>query len=205
MFLGAAGLAVSIGGCGRAVVDMETPVPVAASEYDRVFDAATLVLREQGFMPARQDRRFGVITTRPCTASSAFEPWRSDNTTAAQVAENTLNHRRRLVRVELRPRPAGGDGSQPSPADAARPDYLLDVVVELQQRQHPPRNLHTAAASSVAYYGRSGGARAIRTERGLERSDWRPLGRDPFLEQRLAAAILDRAAKAASTTPDDPS
>lgn len=182
-------LVVMLGGCGRAVVQTDNPIPITTAEYDRVFNASVDVLRDFGFMPARQDRRFGVITSRPRLAASVFEPWRTDNTTGDQVLANTINHRRRTVRVELLPRSTevGPD------APAARTNYQLAVTVELEQRQHPPRNLHTAAASSVAFYGRSGGARRVLTAAGVERSFWRPVGRDPLLEQRLIAAILTRA------------
>jgi hypothetical protein len=209
-------LLAGLGGCGPSIVQTDNPVPITSGEYNRVFDASIHVLRDRGFTPSRQDRRFGVITTFARPASTVAEPWRSDNTTAGQAFANTLNHRRRTVRVDLKKRgDATGAPDRPAaeaeaaPADGALADYQLAVAVQLEQRQHPPRNLHTAAASSVAQFGRSAGARQLVTAMGAETSFWRPLGRDAYLEQRLIAAILDRAAameagRAPSDDADEP-
>jgi len=184
-------------GC-QQVVSIDNPIRVADHEYDRVFDQTVEVLRGHQFVVERQDRRFGVISTRPQIASSLLEPWRGDNTTAEQVAQNTLNLRRRSVRVLLEPAidPNGMiDG----------PGYQLYVEVRLEQRQHPPRMLNTATASSVASYGADAGARSVETAAGAERSFWRPIGRDERLEQRLVAEIIEPSARPADeqANPDD--
>ncbi len=168
-------------------VAIDNPIPVADHEYDAVFNEAVATLRRHRFVVERQDRRFGVITTRPIVASSVLEPWRDDNTTAGQVVGNTLNQRRRSVRVLLEPTVAV---AAPRPD---RPRYELYVEVTVEQRQHPPRMLHTARAGSLASYERDPGLRAARTEQGVQRSFWRPIGRDPYLEQRLIAEIFEQA------------
>ncbi len=185
-------LALAIGGCQQSV-SMANPVPVAEHEYDRVFDQAVDVLRRHRFVVERQDRRFGVISTHPQVASSVFEPWRGDNTTARQVAENTLNLRRRRVRILIEPALTADTVEAP---DTQRPRYELFVEVMLEQRQHPPTPLHTAEASLQASYTRDPGRQSLETEKGLVASDWRPVGRDAELEQRLVAEILVPAAAA---------
>ncbi len=179
-------------GCASRAVSIDNPVRITAGEYNRMFEASVDVLRNELFSVERQDRRFGVITTRPLWAGSALEPWRTDNTTAYQYTDATLNYHRRTVRVNLTPRDADATLDAATPADPAD-DYMLEVIVQLDRRQHPPRELNTAAVSSVAYFGRSGGTRRIGTEAGAEESFWRTVGRDEYLEQRLVNRILARA------------
>jgi len=188
-----------LAGCSRQV-SIDTPVRITAEEYDRVFESAADVLEYELYEIDRKDRRFGVIKTRPLWAGSALEPWRTDNTTAYQYVDSTMNHHRRTVTVLLMPQPAPDAGDAP-PADAVvdADDYQLEVQVLVERRQLQPRELNTAAASSVSYYGRSGGARRIVTERGVETQYWRAVGRDEFLEQRLVNRILARASVVRAT------
>ncbi|QNN21098.1 hypothetical protein HED60_02040 [Planctomycetales bacterium ZRK34] len=168
-------------GCSQAVPDVSNPIPIATGEYDRVFDAAILVLRDEHFVVARKDRRFGVVTTEPRVAASAFEPWNTDNTTTAQTTESTLNLDRRTVRVMINPvANAGGE-------------YELAVEVTLDRRQHPTRLLNTAAMGAVGVGHRETNVyRPLLTESGLEESYWTPVGRDELLAKRLLAKILRR-------------
>ena len=208
-------------GCAGRMVSANNPFAITAEEYDRVFEAAIDTLRLNQFVVDRQDRRFGVITTRPLVAGSALEPWRTDNTTAYQLADATLNYQRRIVHVYLEPADpealvaaqaarvgvrrgeervdpevAAGDvepAPEPvsPPADAGR--YQLRTEVLLEQRQVPEQQLHTAAVRPATDYGRDADVLTTLTEEGLERSFWRPVGRDPYLEQRLIHEILTRA------------
>lgn len=178
-------------GCSRKVA-IENPIRITAEEYDRVFESAVDVLRNELFVIDRQDRRFGVITTDPLWSSSLSEPWRTDNTTFYQTLDSTLNYHRRTVSVWLKPQDqpvAIGATGEP----IGDPDYWLEVNVALERRQHPDRQLNTAAISSVGFVSRSGRARRLGTERGDEESFWRPMGRDEYLEQRLVNLILARA------------
>jgi hypothetical protein len=174
-------LLASIAGCSQAVPDVSNPIPIATAEYDRVFDAAVLVLRDEHYVVARKDRRFGVITTEPRTAASVFEPWHTDNTTPAQTTESTLNFDRRTVRVMINPAAEAGD------------EYQLQVQVTRDRRHHPTRVLNTAAMGSVGVGHREAtDYKPLLTETGLEESFWSPVGRDELLEKRLLAEILRR-------------
>ena len=195
-------------GCAGSSMVVSNPLPIAEAEYDRVYDAAVDVLREMRFVVERQDRRFGVITTRPLISASIVEPWHDDNLTGEQAWEATLNHQRRQVRVMLNRR--GEDAAAPvtdgEPAEAASPDdadrpapaptsthranYLLQVEVVVERRHHPDRQLTTAAFSSMGFHDRAG--HVVLTEAGYEASEWVPIGSDPILEQQLVAAIIRR-------------
>jgi len=192
----AAAVALAIGatGCGRAVtVDPAEPV-VAADRYDAVFDAAVTVLRDMRFTVDRQDRRYGVVTTRPMTASTFFEPWRTDNTTAEQVWGSTFNLRRRIVRVTLSP-----VGVDAAPSDR----YSIDVDVALEQLQNPTRRLYTSAVRSTTIASSVRRQRGLRTERGMEQAFWRPIGADAALEARIASEVLRRSGARPGDEPVD--
>jgi hypothetical protein len=179
-------------GCSRKV-GIDTPVGLAAGEYDQMFDAAVEVLRDNRFEIARQDRRFGVITTQPRIAASAFEPWHPDRSTSRQVMENTLNLQRHAVTVRIEPRATGLTDPQtgrPVPTAAA---YQMDVQVDLERRQMPPRTLNSAVVSQIESRDKAGVPRPVRTEEGMVEAFWRPVGRDQAYEQQLAATILARA------------
>ncbi len=167
-------------GCASRAVSIDNPIEVQTAEYDRVYEASVEVLRDYRFRLARQDRRFGRITTEPMTAASSLEPWHKDAVTKAQTDENTLNHQRRTVSVFIEP-------------EGETDRYRLRVVAEWQRRQHPPQLLHTAAFAHARYGRHGAGARTVTTESGERRSFWRPMGRDADLEQRLVYDILVRA------------
>jgi len=205
-------------GCQSRVVSANNPVAITAEEYDRMFEATVDVLRLNQFIVNRQDRRFGVVTTKPRVAASSLEPWWTDNTTAYQHVDATLNYQRRTVTVRLEPADpqalaeaelarvdvrsgeesadteliAGEEVDTDQPTTAAGGDYQLRVEVLLEQRQLPEQQLHTAATGSIAYFGRSPDVRATINEEGVVSSFWRPVGRDVYLEQRLVRDILNR-------------
>ncbi len=165
-------------GCA-SVPRTPNPIPVAEREYDRVYEAAIAVLRDWRFVVDRQDRRAGVITTKPRIAASALEPWQPDVSTARRTLGATLNHRRHRVRVEIQRR---GSGETP---------YRLRVTVTTEQKQKPEKQLTTAAHASVRYRGRTAGTRPVDAAEG--RTRWRVVGEDPVLEKKLVTAIVERA------------
>lgn len=204
-------------GCQSRMVSANNPIAITAEEYDRIFEATVDVLRLNQFIVDRQDRRFGVITTKPRVAASLLEPWWTDNTTAYQHLDATMNYERRIVTVRLEPADPealaaaelarvdvrqGDETPEPEPdadADEASPnesgpasEYQLRVEVLLEQRQLPEQQLHTAAMSNVSFYGRSPDVRSTVTEEGRVESFWRPVGRDVYFEQRLVRDILNR-------------
>ena len=111
--------AVGLPGCGSSPkTQRETirPALIESAEYDRTFRAALDVLRDMGFEPARQEYRFGRITTEPLPAPTIFEPWEDDQHHAGSAG---AGHRRR--------RPATGGGGAQSGARAGRINFPLRV------------------------------------------------------------------------------
>lgn len=199
-------LAGGLGGCSRAV-QADNPIEIGPEEYHPVYDATIAVLRDRRFTIDRQDRRFGVVTTGPVIAASAFEPWHDDNTTTRQVVENTLNHQRRRVRVQMHPAaPAAEDDADEAPDENGEADatdeatadadaveaYEVSVHVYVERRQHPPRELNSSIFSGMELRRRPRMHEPLVTEEGLIESHWRPVRRDRELEQRLIAEIIRR-------------
>lgn len=192
---------VTAAGCTRTV-QAENPLEIGEDEYHAVFDATVRTLRDYRFEVDRQDRRFGVVTTGPLIAASVFEPWHDDNTTAKQVLENTLNHQRRRVRVQLAPAgtldaaaDGAGDEATTVPGEGLNGGdgvYDLFVQVFVERRQHPPRVLNSEVFAGVQLRRRPQLQEPIVTEEGLIESRWRLLGRDHALERRLIAEIIRR-------------
>ena len=90
-------LALASGGCSRTLVKAQNPIEIGAGSYARVFAAAGLTLRDEGFVLNRQDYRSGVITTRPMLSGTLLEPWEQTNSTMYQAWESTLDAERRTV------------------------------------------------------------------------------------------------------------
>lgn len=184
-----------LAGCGRQPVNIDNPIGLSTGEYHDVFDAGVAVLRDYRFELNRRDRRFGVITTQPLTASSVIEPWYPDNTTSDQVLESTLNHDRRTVRLMIEPID-GGPMDRTATAGAAPTTPLayqlrLEVLIE---RQHvPDQPLHTAVVGGLGFVRDTTTTHAYASERGSETAYWYPIGRDALLEQRLVRDILNQA------------
>ncbi len=170
---------VGLAGCATPRAAAPNPFEIDVSEYGRVFDAAVLVLREQGFRVDRQDYRMGVVTTLPLDAPTLMEPWRAANTSSAPSHDSTLNAQRRLVRVSLTPM------DQTLGPDA----YLLSVEATLERRSWPDRRLTGSTNGHTIVAPLSDTPLELR-QRGVVSESWRPMGRDAQLEDRLIAAIV---------------
>ncbi|MFM7261876.1 MAG: hypothetical protein ACKO3W_14880 [bacterium] len=110
-----AGAVWLLGGCATESNGPDF-LPVASSQYERVFDAACEVARGEGLIPEITDRRAGSIETQPRIAGSALEPWAWQDLTASEVVEGTFGFERRRARFEFVPagfRPVPPEGTSP--------------------------------------------------------------------------------------------
>lgn len=187
-------------GCQRAYTVHDNPLAIDAEEYDRVYDAALTVLKDKGFALDRQDHRFGQITTHALGSPTFVELWRTTNTTMHQMAQSTLNDEQRFANVFLE-RLHGAVG---------RDRYQLRVEVLVQRRQSPTRQMTGSTASRLLLHQLDDVPYELQ-QRGVNRSlYWQPIGRDPYLEQRLLADIINTSLAAADrgvvvpTDPQDP-
>ena len=186
-----------VGGCASGRLAVDNPLEVDTSDYPLFYRAAREVLAEQGFVLDQTNYRFGVVSTQPQYSATLFEPWRPTNSTSAQALGATVNHQRRVVTITLEPDPAEGTRPRPAPADgtAAMPEepagYLFRIVAMIEQAQRPTMHL----TGSTSGHRTQQALRQVPAEwarRGIDATYWQPIERDPYLEQRLMIAIINR-------------
>jgi hypothetical protein len=179
----AAGVLVSIalGSAGCASIytmGKVTPNPLIApnAEFETIWKQAVIVLDEY-FEIADEDRQAGTITTDPVVAATLLEPWRSDSVGLDQRAEATLQSIRRFAKVAIRPAPTGG--------------WAIEVAVykELEDLVKPDRQAGGRAVFTNEFPVNR--AREIVGPVPLP-AQWIPRGRDPKLEQVILARIRRR-------------
>lgn len=173
-----------------------TSIEVDAREYSRLFEAATLVLRDSGFDVARQDYRFGELASAPLKSPLFFEFWEPTHGHGLTVQDST-NDQRRVARVYLEP---AADASAEPDSHAAgsstdRPsNYTMGVEIVIERLQRPQRYLTNSANQPV---GTLADVPAEVAQLGVYGPYWQPVGRD----DALAAKILARAVRRSLTLP----
>ena len=91
------------------------PFEVDTREYQRLFDAALVVMDNNSYQIDRNNYRFGVITTKPQASPTILEPWYADvNATWRQVDSSTLDQIQRIVTIRI------------APGRVIKHDYLAD-------------------------------------------------------------------------------
>lgn len=148
------------------------------ADYDRLWDTTTTVLRRYNFVPDRQDRVAGVITTNSTVSAQWFEFWRQDVVTAYDFAASNLATYRKSARVQI---DATGDPNE----------YVLAVRVNVERMTSPERQVNAAAGSYQMF-----GTHLPTTEGDLLKGKvverWIPKGRDGKLEDVILSRIIDR-------------
>ena len=187
-------------------------VTITAAQYPAAFDAAVQAAREQGMPAVLRDRRSGVIETDPRFAGSLLEPWRTDNASFDQAAENTLAFQRRRARFEFAP--AGfQETAQPDHA-AAAPNLVgggepLPDLTQMQGDMELRVWVYVERATTLGLrrstWTRSKTTSAILVEpEGQTKQNgptyWTAASRDSAYERRLLAAV-----QAALASPPSPS
>jgi hypothetical protein len=92
--------ATGLGAC-QSTASGDGRFAVADGAYEKTFDAARLVLREQRFTLDRVDAQAGVITTTSQPAAGLIAPWETVQSSASDEVEDLLHQQARRVRVEF--------------------------------------------------------------------------------------------------------
>ena len=121
-------------GCGVSYTEPQVPAEIPNSQAQQNFDAlwrgSLAVLRDYRFRIDRQDRRVGIITTRPMMARHWFEFWRGDAVSNYDVLEGSLQTVMRRAEVHIIPRPDHPDQYEPVvTVEVTRPDRQgLEII-----------------------------------------------------------------------------
>lgn len=163
-------------------------------DYPQVHEAAVAVLREHGFRIARNDYRFGTVTTYVKESPTVLEFWIDDASTSAQRRADTLNAQQRMVKLTILSLP-GFDLSDPlsdqDEDDIIPPYYKLTVQVLVERLQLPDRYLtHSVRGQIAAEYTTTP---THLSDRGITGPYAQPMTRDPHLEARIVNAIALKA------------
>ena len=146
-------------------------------QYPVVHEAIVEVLRDDfGFRIARNDYRFGTVTTFPKESPTFAEFWIDDATTRDQRAGDTLNSHQRTLAVKVKPNIS---------------QYTLTVEAMVERLQQPNRYLtHSVTGRITAFYTATP---TYLRDRGIEGAYAQSLTRDPDLAARIAEAIEAKA------------
>jgi len=180
-------LALALTGCARPSIHRSNVIAIEAEEYNRVFDATVLVLREYGFTVDRHDFRHGVVTTIPVSSPTVLEPWSNQNRTTAQALGNTLTHQRRILTVSL----TAMETDQAEVDEGDEGDFELRVEAQIERRQVPRRHM-TRSAAGHRILGTLHTTPAELADRGITHDYWAAVGRDAPLEQHILATVIRR-------------
>lgn len=149
-----------------------------AQEFDRLWDNTVDVLRRYHFIPDRQDRSAGVLTTHPVTSAHWFEIWRQDVTTKYAFAESNLANVRRSAEISF-------------DATEVQDEYVLAVRVDVERLSSPERQVNSSAGA-YQMFGTTLPLVGGQSLRGNSPDRWLPEGRDASLESTILARIIDR-------------
>lgn len=156
--------------------------------YPQVHAAIIEVLRQHGFRVARNDYRFGTVTTYPKESPTTLEFWIDDASTYAQRREDTYNAQQRTIKVQVAAL-APGDSLEDVLDDLENPEptYYLSVEVLIQRLQRPERYLTHSASERIS--ARYTAVPTHLSRQGIDGPYAQDLTRDHRLERRLLEAI----------------
>ena len=200
-------------GCATPGPQASSSIKIEGVEYSTCFEEVLLVARDAGMPPVLRDRAGGLVETSPRICGSIFEPWRQDNAGLAGGIENTIAFQRRRARFEFVP----ADFDPPPVADSERltgppmPGSSLAISRDLRDHEGPvelrvwvyiersfrPGMQNPTWTRSMTTFSQDPLVRQRLNERGglSDQSEWTPVRRDLFYENRLIEAFKKRIAK----------
>jgi len=174
----ALGLIAACAGClsspPKAGMAGGSTLQVADGQRDALWERAVVVLNRNHFQVARESKLEGIIETEYRGGANILEPWHPDSVGFLNRMESTLQSIRRRVTINMQSSGAG--------------TMLVNVRVDKEIEDLPGLAANYEGGATFPEYqplnrdldqvvGQSGPSR------------WLPVGRDPLLEQKLAAEI----------------
>ena len=173
----AAIVACAMPGCATtraAKVAGDNPLIVPSGDFEAVWNASVVVV-DQYFDLASEDRIQRKIVTQPKSGATLLEPWEGDSVDFYERFECTLQTIRRFAIITVEPSPTGQGWA-----------VKVEVRKELEDLAQPDRqSIGRAVFNNVAPPNRT------REVVGPVQAPayWIPRGRDPKLEQVILARI----------------
>jgi hypothetical protein len=186
--------------CGLAMAGCNlrytTPIAPAASltpdqkNFDALWLATQDVLRHYNFQIDRQDRRAGVITTKPLLAQEWFEVWRHDGVGPYNYWEGSFQTIYRTAEIHITPTaPGAGTFAIAVQVQTGRADRLTREITNTSDAYNlfvmPGGQLDTSLLTDIA----ADPLARAELARGVV-----PLGPDELLTGKLSAEINASAA-----------
>ena len=183
VLVGFAGCAVAPPLVGPYPTVAANPVLIPSTNHQVVWEQMVDVVDDY-FKIEREDRvrvvgdvvTEGRLETHPRVGSTWLEPWHADSASREEKLESTLQTIRRRAILTVRPAEGG---------------YLIDVAV-FKEREHLHRPQFSTAGSATFRHDTSIQRFDSRARPGPVTLGWIPIGRDPALEQRIIAQLLQR-------------
>ena len=159
-------------GATKAVGD--NPIIVPSGDFEAVWNASVVVV-DQYFDIATEDRIQRVIVTQPKSGATLLEPWDGDSVDLYERLECTLQTIRRFATITVEPAPSGQGWA-----------VKVEVYKQLEDLAQPDRqSIGRAVFNNIAPVNRT--REVVGPVQGP--ATWIPRGRDPKLEQVILAKI----------------
>lgn len=155
-------------------------ISIDQASFEEVWDACVVSLKDHGLEIDRNDRRFGVITTKPVVGKQFFEFWLDDTANSDDLLLSSLHTIRRTVTIQVSSQgPMRFQVAVQAQAErASLPGYQVDSPVE--------------AVELLSRQGVSPYPRRRDYVRPKPKPQWVDLGREPALERNILEDISKR-------------
>ena len=175
----------------------------AEDNFQNVWLATRYVLEKYYFTIDREDRRAGLISTRPLTSQQIFEFWRRDGTTPEKRWESTVHTMYRIVTVRIER--GGPNSSEFDPhvrVTVGRSDQAEPIVQTLSDAYELSFTEADAEARKYEEEDRTAVNEAVEEAAKRDKpvepvapSWFTPLGEDEMLAGKIEVAIKAAAAR----------
>jgi hypothetical protein len=154
---------------------------VNADGFDTLWDASARVARDLLFQIDREDRRSGLLTTRPSVSPQFFEPWRRELQGGEELRKSSVATIRRTLQFTVE---RAGSGYVVTPKVLVERQVIRERRVSGQLTRNYFRGDTTGTIS---------GSREADAGQTLPDTYWYAIGRDEALERELARRIREKA------------
>jgi len=171
----------ALSSCARHTEPVGPPQQLTAEQrnFEAIWQASRHVLLKYSFELDSEDRRAGLMLTRPMTGKCVAEFWRHDAATGQALAESTVQTIYRQAKVTITP--VGGDPKT----------FQADVEIRTRRSDLPEMQISNVT-DAIDLFKLSGSAnkRPQPLESGGEEPSGQvDLGRDADLERNIATEI----------------